>query len=122
MDMAAIARLLAEYVDAPVECDGFARLAHTALAEAEIEHSVLEGVVLAGDGSVALPIHYWIELRCGTLIDYRARLWLGESDAVPHGIFNQADFPQWRYEGARVDMPVLSPAFAKLLSTPILLD
>lgn len=110
-----IHQLLEHCVNASVECDGFVRLAHTALVERGIEHSVLIGRLISLDGSVRTPIHLWIELGDGNLIDYRARMWLGDRIDVPHGIFPRGAFPGWSYYGKAIDIPVLAPALVGIL-------
>ncbi len=65
---------------APVECDGFATLATTALTYAGIEHDVLFGMLATGNGS--LP-HFCIKVK-EAIFDYRARMWIGER--APHGV------------------------------------
>ncbi|KQW19864.1 MULTISPECIES: hypothetical protein [Pseudomonas] len=112
-------QLLSVYEAAPVECDGFVRLAHTALVNAGIQHRCLFGRVSSSDGATVSPVHLWIELEDGSLVDYRARMWLGEVTTVPHGIFNPADFPEWRYEGVQVDVPVASSALVAILTAPM---
>ena len=37
--------------------------------------------------------HFWIMLHDGRYIDYRARMWLGEAEHIPHGIFKPEDYP-----------------------------
>lgn len=71
--------ILTELDSAPVECDGFATLATTALTYAGINHEVLFGMLDTGNGS--LP-HFCIKVQ-EAIFDYRARMWAGESAA--HG-------------------------------------
>lgn len=108
-------QLVAPFIDAPVECDGFTRLAHTALANAGIGHTCMLGRVVSADGQRRTPIHYWIVLEDGQVIDYRARTWLGECERVPHGIFKPASFKSWVYQGEPIDLPVLHPVMANIL-------
>jgi hypothetical protein len=68
---------------ADVECDGMARLVCTVLSREQIEHSSFVGQ-LQLDGQMVRP-HFWVEVG-PVLIDYRARMWLGERDDVPHGV------------------------------------
>jgi len=112
-------QLLAQYVEAPVECDGFALLAHTALMRAGIEHFCLCGRLESQDGNRGIPAHFWIELVDGRIIDYRARMWLGALDSVPHGIFDANMFPEWTYQGEHVALPTLHPALVEIMMTPI---
>jgi hypothetical protein len=108
-------RLLERYIDAPVECDGFTRLAHGALESAGIDHACMRGRVVSADGTVRSPIHFWIELPDGRLIDYRARMWLGDFSSVPHGIFLPDEFAKWQYQGEPIILQTLSPVIAELL-------
>ncbi|MFL1449436.1 hypothetical protein ACI77O_13645 [Pseudomonas tritici] len=117
MEHVELHKLLESYVMAPVECDGFARLAHTALFNAGVDHCVMIGRLLSRDSKKQSPIHFWIELGSGQVIDFRARMWLGDDADVPHGIFGKSDYPKWEYAGELIDIPVLHPAVAALLST-----
>ncbi|PWD02055.1 hypothetical protein CX658_19070 [Pseudomonas amygdali pv. lachrymans] len=66
-----------------------------------------------------IPVHLWIELKDGRLVDYRARMWLGEVATVPHGIFSPDNFPGWRYDGVQVDVPVANSALVAILTAPM---
>lgn len=107
--------LLAPYIEAPVECDGFTRLAHTALANAGIKHTCMIGRLISAGGERQSPIHYWIELDDGQVIDYRAKMWLGDVESVPHGVFHPTRYKLWCYHGQPIDLPVLSPMIVKVL-------
>lgn len=108
-------QLLAPYIDAPVECDGFARLAHTALTHAGIEHTCMIGRIKSEDGHRCTPTHLWLELEDGRVIDYRARMWLGNTDCVPNGVFHHSCYKSWAYDGQPIELPILSPVISKLL-------
>lgn len=100
---------------APVECDGMARLITTRLQEHKIDHQVMMGsVTLNGD---VIPLHYWVMVGDLT-IDYRARMWLGDTPLVPHGVFRQ-DACAARYEGEPVHMEALSPALVAIMMMPM---
>lgn len=115
-------KLLAAYDAAPVECDGFTRLAHTALTNAGVQHSCMLGRLVSADGQRRTPVHLWIELPDGRLIDYRARIWLGDADSVPHGIFDRAGYSEWTYSGEIIDLPILHPVLANILMQSIPLN
>lgn len=115
-------QLLAPYDAAPVECDGFTRLAHTALTNARIPHACMLGRLVSADGQRRTPIHLWIELADGRLIDYRARCWLGECEGVPHGVFDRASYKGWTYTGETIDLPLLHPVLANVLMQSIPLN
>lgn len=114
-----IHNLLAHYVHAPVECDGFIRLVHTALVNAGIEHFCYLGRLESRVSKLEIPIHFWISLPDGRIIDYKARMWIGEVETVPHGIFDEAKFPDWAYLGERIEIPTLNPSVVAFLMAPI---
>jgi hypothetical protein len=107
--------LLEHCINAPVECDGFVRLAHTALVNSGIEHTVLMGRLTSQDESTKTPIHFWIVLEDGSHVDFRARLWLGDSADIPHGIFHTDSYPHWKYVGEKVEIAVLPPVLVRVL-------
>ena len=109
-------QLVERFIDAPVECDGFVRLAHTALVAAGIEHTVMYGRLVSADAKRQTPIHFWISLDNGEVLDYRARMWLGAGMNVPNGIFAQSEFPDWSYHGCAIDIPTLHPSIAEILT------
>lgn len=78
----------------PVECDGMTRVITALLTQNGIEHKVMGGHLTdvsplqdknARLGPLTAYVHWWIELPSGHLIDYRARMWMGES--AQHGVF-----------------------------------
>lgn len=74
----------------PLECDGLTRVISTLLAREDIDHRVMIGT-LSIEGTGRTPMHWWIELAQGELIDFRARMWLGSEDSIPHGVFNKPE-------------------------------
>lgn len=116
-----VVAVLAKYLDAPVECDGFTRLAHTALLREGISHEVRVGSLSEnGEPDNGIPLHYWIVLGDGRIVDYKARLWLGEDSRVPHGVFAEAAFPDWLYQGEPISISPLSPTLERVLMAPFL--
>ncbi|MDH6674341.1 hypothetical protein M2277_005033 [Paenibacillus sp. LBL] len=73
-----------------LECDGMTRLISGILQDAGVVHFISTGYVELNGRTVA-P-HYWITLKDGSYIDYRLRMWLGESDDIPHGLFDSVDY------------------------------
>ncbi len=51
-------------------------------------------------------------------IDYRARMWLGETPDIPHGVFNPADYPRIYYEGSSMKLGLLPDVLFKILTCP----
>lgn len=95
-----IESILAPYADLRLECDGLTRVLDYVLGQRCIKHSVMAGRVAMGQA--AIPLHFWIELGDWRLVDYRARMWLGNGADVPHGVFREIDFPKVKYDGRRV--------------------
>jgi hypothetical protein len=114
VDAARLRELLDPLDAAPVECDGMTRLACTVLSKEGIAHRVLVGSLTFGDQTV-VP-HFWIEVG-EYLIDYRARMWLGQSDAVPHGVCEKHALCT-RYSGEQIDMQPLSEELFSILVMP----
>ena len=96
----------------PLECDGLTRVISTLLTRDGVAHQAMAGALLVpGVGDIGL--HWWIDLVDGRRVDYRARMWLGGSEKVPHGVFTPGDEVQ--YSGQPVDA-VLDPALFWILS------
>ena len=106
--------LLDPYDSSQTECDGMTRICHTILSQHHIEHFSMMGT-LQFDGQEIEP-HFWIDLPSGERIDYRARMWLGDSDRVPHGVFNSLDFPDVIYQGEPIELELLSPELLAIMT------
>lgn len=92
---------LLELDECEIECNGMTWAISYLLTQAGIEHECFAGYVLSEYTGEAVTPHYWIKLRDGWYIDFRLRMWLGDNDEVPHGVFHEAD-AWWlgmRYEG-----------------------
>lgn len=87
-----IAALLGRLDQAPLECDGLTRAAHTILNSLDIAHQVKFGQIEHAQSGRRFYSHFWIELESGYLIDYRARMWLGDAPDMPHGVFRPAEY------------------------------
>lgn len=108
-------RSLLDSLDAAgVECDGMTRLVCTVLANAGIEHQAYVGS-LQLDSGATIP-HLWVEVG-DVLIDYRARMWLGNTADVPHGVVLKGDLCI-SYSGQPIDVPPLSAALFTILALP----
>ncbi len=84
-----------------LECDGAVRVLHYALNKNNVPHYVFQGTVELDDKKI--PLHYWIGLYDGRIVDFKAKMWLG--DDAPNGIFF-ADKSAAKYDGMVVDLPV----------------
>lgn len=78
--------IISSYEHLPLECDGFSRVVSYVLGKAEIKHECWIGFIHYKGKKI---LHYWIELPDGTKIDYRAKMWFGDKEDVPHGLFKE---------------------------------
>lgn len=94
-----------------LECDGFTRVAYTLLHRHGITARALIGS-LSVQGKV-IPLHFWLEVD-EYLIDYKARMWLGESESIPHGVMLKSDVADL-YAGEVIEMEPLPPGIYNIL-------
>jgi hypothetical protein len=93
-------KLVEPYVDLPLECDGLTRVLNRVLLQAPgVFFNVFSGKV-EWKGK-EFPLHFWIELPGGKVIDYRLRMWFGKR--APHGIFDPKK-KGVKYDGKLVHM------------------
>lgn len=81
-----------------LECDGLSRAVATLLRREGIERRLCVGALTVTSAGTIDP-HFWVELACGAVCDYRARMWLGNMPAVPHGVFLPDDACQYSMRG-----------------------
>lgn len=90
---------------AQVECDGMTQLVSHLLKKNGVEHVVAGGVLVdlkcINDPAVSREAlcgvsHWWIELGFGYVVDFRARMWLGQE--APHGVFVPCERFEYRTE------------------------
>ena len=97
-----------------LECDGMTRVCSYLLNKAKIKHKVFYGSILSETYGSFFP-HYWIV--CGDyIIDYRARMWLGNYDEIPHGVFVPVASADVKYQGNEIEMEVGDLMFRILTS------
>ncbi|WP_189691147.1 hypothetical protein [Pseudorhodoferax aquiterrae] len=100
-----------------LECDGMTRVVSALLLRDGIAHVPMCGTLsVAGVGEI--PVHHWIELEDGRLIDLRARMWLGEDPRVPHGVVPR-DRANARYVGREVELSCTPVVFCALTDVTI---
>jgi hypothetical protein len=104
---------LEKYSELPLECDGMTRVVTYLLTQEGISHSVKAGTFFHR-GERVVPLHYWVELPDGKTIDYKARMWAGESAEVPHGVFDPKKFPKVKYSGVPTELIVSNFVFKVL--------
>lgn len=68
-------------------------------------------------GSIGL--HFWIDMLSeGLVVDLRARMWLGESELVPHGVFIPGEKVAYRATG-QIEVPPDDWLFGVLAGRPM---
>lgn len=112
-----ISQLLDPYDSSLTECDGMTRICHTILSQQHVEHQTKVGTLHFLKKKI--EPHLWIELGSGEIIDYRAKMWFGNCQQIPHGMFEPDDFPDVIYRGKSIELELLSPALLKILITKL---
>jgi len=100
----------------PLECDGLSKVASLLLTNENIPHNLNVGSVEIDEvGSIAY--HCWISFDDGRILDLRARMWLGKSEEIPHGIFRPQQSHHYHANGyilAKDINPILLPILTGL--------
>lgn len=89
--------------DCDIECDGMTYAVSHLLTQSGIGHQCLAGYVVNRKTDHRVTPHLWVELDDGWTIDLRLRMWLGDDDTIPHGIFHQAHQGHLEYCGVPID-------------------
>lgn len=108
--------LLGQYDSCQLECDGLTRVLHTVLNREGIEHTCRVGSLTHIQHHEHILLHFRIALPDGQFVDYRARLWLGDTPDIPHGIFKPMDYPHIEYMGEETQLESLSPHLFAILT------
>lgn len=116
MDQSSLAKLLDHLDASPVECDGMARLVVTCLDAAGIPYRAMCGKITSGLQRV--EPHLWVEVG-PYRIDYRARMWLGDDNVIPHGVFLANQAGDVSYQGVEIEINPLSPLLFDILQMQI---
>jgi hypothetical protein len=83
--------------DISAECFEMSWVLHEALTRAGYIVTGHSGYVQAAAGDIVAP-HFWLSVD-GYIVDFRLRMWLGDEDSVPHGIFKASDAAGFDYCG-----------------------
>lgn len=79
-----------ELEDCEIECNGMSWAFSYLMSKKGIMHECMAGYVTRRHTHEAVMPHYWIELPGGWILDLRLRIWLGDDDSVPHGVFHRS--------------------------------
>lgn len=105
--------ILSQYDACALECDGLTRVLHTVLTRRAEPHTVKIGRITNTRTGATFSPHFWIELPTGQVVDYRAKMWLGQD--APHGIFTPTD-TNVTYEGEPVELEPLPDSLFQILT------
>lgn len=106
--------------DCQLECDGMTYAISYVLSQAGIAHERMIGYAQRKDNGHVVHPHCWIALDADNVIDFRLRMWLGDEDQIPHGVFKLSE-QNIHYVGQLQDRPLPDKAVIDLL-TGFLLD
>jgi hypothetical protein len=96
-----------------LECDGMTRVLQFYLTKEQVPHKVYIGQIVDKRTNEGFSPHYWI--KTGNLfIDYRAKMWLGEEEHIPHGVFHIKNYPEIAYYGYRIELNLLPEAVVNM--------
>jgi hypothetical protein len=109
-------KTLVEHLEnAPVECDGMARLVATVLAQNNIAYQGMAGSITPKGCDFSIP-HFWVQVG-EFVIDYRAQMWLGDDKSIPHGVVRREDFYEI-YQGEPFNLTPLSATLYQIMKMP----
>lgn len=108
--------LISRYDSSKLECDGLTRVLHTVLSHEGVEHSCVVGSLTDTKRNKHVSLHFWIKLPDEQIIDYRARMWLGDTPDIPHGVFSPKDFSHLVYTGNEVQLDTLPQPLFDILT------
>ncbi len=104
-----IEELTRPYDTLPGDCGDITRVLHMVLVGAGVKHRVMLGYLLDQRSGEQYAPHLWVELADGRVVDYRARVWLGNKEYVPHGVFRPALYPGVEHHGREVKISTHEP-------------
>ena len=108
--------LLDQWETPGLACGSQTRVFTTILQAHNIPHTCMAGTIIHTATNERIPLHFWIELPDGATVDYCARLRLGRSHEIPHGVFRKEAYPQIVYAGLPIPLEPLSPPLLKALT------
>ncbi|HAH6504770.1 MULTISPECIES: hypothetical protein [Enterobacterales] len=85
--------------DCQMECDGMTWAVSQLLNDAGVPHDCMYGFVRNEQTKDIVTPHFWVVLDDGWLVDLRLRMWLGDHDNIPHGVFHPDNEPGFFYKG-----------------------
>lgn len=102
--------------DCKLECDGMTWVISYLLQKLNIPHTCVSGYVKYDHREKILAPHFWIELPLGYVCDFRLRMWFGDEDHIPHGIFKANESPAFAYHGQACTPATLTPGLVRVIT------
>lgn len=99
--------------DCNIECEAMTQIISHILCRSEVPHQCFYGYAKERKGETTVVPHYWIQLEDGWIVDLRLRMWLGDTDDVPHGIFKTERI---QYKGTPVHLEEMEASLMELLT------
>lgn len=94
--------------DLRTDCAGMTMIISALLQRDRIPHRCMQGGVLHLPSQAHVVPHHWIEIDQDIVIDLRLRMWLGDTEAIPHGIIDKGLELDLRYSGQEAPKQALS--------------
>ncbi len=86
------------------------------LTKARIAHAVYVGSLTDTTTGKTINWHMWLRLsKPAAIVNYRARMWLGNRQNIPHGIFQLDEYPVL-YDGEVIEVTPFSDALFQVLT------
>ena len=82
-----------------IQCEWMTWIISHLLDDANVKHSCMQGFVKHKSLNQVVVPHHWILLEDGWVIDFRLRMWLGDNEEIPHGLFHLDNEPLINYQG-----------------------
>lgn len=99
-----------------LECDGMTRIISYLLCQSGVSHRVMLGSIRNLETNKTIEPHLWVALDNGLYIDYRARMWLGNNEDIPHGIFDFNEYPLVAYSESPVELSSMNDHLSHILA------
>lgn len=106
--------------DCRIECDNMTWVISYLFNKINLPHKCMSGHVMQSNRKKYITPHYWIELPAGYVVDLRLRMWFGDEDVVPHGIFQPGMHPKFIYFGKEVVPYKLTASLAATLTDTLI--
>lgn len=102
--------------DCRIECDNMTWVISYLFNRIKLPHKCMSGHLMLSNRKKYVTPHYWIQLPAGYVVDLRLRMWFGDDEAIPHGIFQPGMHPRFIYSGKEVEPYKLTASLASILT------